>query len=890
MADQPDGPTGLTTFGDVLRRLRDAARLSQEELATKAGVGVRTVSDLERGVALTARKATAERLVLALGLEDPQRSWFLDVARGRASPTSPPAANALGIGMTRTLPRDVGAFTGREAELESVMAAARQGSRDPRVRAIGGMAGVGKTAFALHAAHQLAPDYPDGQLFVSLHGHTPANEPVHPRDALGDLLLACGVPASQIPGGLEARAAMWRGWLHDKRVLLLLDDAIDSEQVQPLLPGTAQSFVLVTSRRRLHTLDNSATTSLDAMPEDDAIQLLVRLADRPDVDEGNAQLRDIVQRCGALPLAVGLIGRRLHHHLAWSVADLAAELEAARERMALLKAEGQSVPAAFELSYAHLTADEQRTFRRLGAHPGSDVDAHVAAALAGVDLVQARRDLDALYDNYLLAEVGPGRFRLHDLLREYARDRCDATERDEAAVRLIDHYTAAGAVAQRLLHWRPAVGAPPTASPGPLPERDRSAWMRWAHDERSNLLACLDEVTAREDHARVVALTAALRGILDRVAPRDDAVDRYGAAVLAARRVGLDQALGTALNDYGDALYHAGGDNQRARDALVEAARRYDACGDRLGRANVLVSLGVVHRILADYSAALRFEEEAIELYRALEEPRGEARGLLELSSVYGDRFQLPDAKRVLLEALECYEALDDMSGRATVLSDLGFVQESMGDLDGATASLRGALSMCIELQDRQGEANTRRYLSQVEQLNANHDAASIELERALELYSALGDQHGVASVLGSRGVLRRQLGNRLDATSDLLEMLRMAEDLGYQRIETEALNELGLLFAEEGRWDDAIARYRSALEIARAIGSAALEADALAGLSRCERAAGRWHQAETLLSEARSIYGGLGVQGSEHLAAAVSSERAATRQSWDAEDGKSHA
>src|SRR5215472_8946257 len=323
-----------TTFASLLRKLRTEALLTQEELADAAGLSPRSISDLERGVNRTAHKETARLLADALGLTDSGRAEFEAVARGRM-PGRPGTGRATSTATggvaaaTRTLPRDIASFTGRQQELAQLAEAAAALDGVVNIHAIGGMAGVGKTAFAVHAAHRLAERFPAGQIFLPLHGHTPGQQPVDPADALASLLLTTGVAPAQIPPGLEARTALWRDRLAGQQLLLILDDAVGSEQVLPLLPGTGASLVLVTSRRHLSALDDTTAISLDTLPAEEAAGLLIRLAGRTGLSEGEPGVREITRLCGYLPLAIGMVARQLRHHPAWSAAGRAAELAAA---------------------------------------------------------------------------------------------------------------------------------------------------------------------------------------------------------------------------------------------------------------------------------------------------------------------------------------------------------------------------------------------------------------------------------------------------------------------------------------------------------------------------------------------------------------------------------
>jgi hypothetical protein len=381
-------------------------------------------------------------------------------------------------GVPGLLPRDRDSFTGRHHELQELADAVAGSGGVVGIHAIGGMAGVGKTAFAVHAAHRLADRFPAGQIFLPLHGHTPGQQPVDPGDALASLLLMAGVAAAQIPPGLEVRTALWRDRLANRRLLLVLDDAASSEQVLPLLPGSGGSLVLVTSRRRLSALEDARTISLDTLPPGEAADLLVRLADRPGLSAADPGVGELTRLCGRLPLAIGIVARQLHHHPTWTPAERAAELAAARDRPELMETENLSVAAAFNLSYDDLTGDQQRLFRRLGLHPGADVDGYAAAALDGTGLATARRSLGALYDQYLLDELAQGRFRMHNLIREHARavaEHLDSDgDRDQATARLLDYYQHVSAQAEALL----ALQGSPAPRPGSGPDAGRSSRAR----------------------------------------------------------------------------------------------------------------------------------------------------------------------------------------------------------------------------------------------------------------------------------------------------------------------------------------------------------------------------------------------------------------------------
>lgn len=283
------------------------------------------------------------------------------------------------------------------------------------------MARVGKTVLAVRAAHTLKAGFPDGQYFVSLHAHTPGQAPADPFEVLAGLLGDLGVDPHSIPDTLSGRCDLWRDRLAGKRILLVLDDARDHAQIEPLLPGGHECLTLVTSRRRLVALDGALPSALEVLEPEPAGALFITLAGREvGSNADRVAVADIVRRCGYLPLAIVLLAGRLAHHPAWSIAELAGEFAAA-DRLAALEAGDRVVRAAFTLSYRDLTSRQQLLFRRAGLHPGRALEAAAAAALADIPVKVAQEELEALYVDHLLEETLQGRYRLHDLLRDYVR-------------------------------------------------------------------------------------------------------------------------------------------------------------------------------------------------------------------------------------------------------------------------------------------------------------------------------------------------------------------------------------------------------------------------------------------------------------------------------------
>jgi tetratricopeptide (TPR) repeat protein len=689
--------------------------------------------------------------------------------------------------LAMALPRDIASFTGRQHELAELAEAAAGTGGVVSIHAIGGMAGVGKTAFAVHAAHRLAGRFPAGQIFMPLHAHTPGQQPVDPAEALASLLLTIGVPAGQIPADLQARARLWRDQLAGRQLLLVLDDAASSEQIRPLLPGAAGSLVLVTSRRRLTALDDAQTISLDALPPGEAAGLLVRLAVRPGFSSADPGVGEIIRLCGCLPLAIGMAARQLHHHPAWTSAGLAAELAAAVDRLELLATENLSVVAAFDLSYYDLAPEQQRLFRRLALHPGTDIDRYAAAALDGTDLAAARRGLEGLYEQYLLTEPALGRYRMHDLIREHARtltSRLDpADDREQATGRLLDYYQHAAAHADALVARQarsvptPTAGTAPAAVPV-LANQEQA--LAWARAERTSLLACLDQATAAGQHAWVIALTAALEGLLRHDGPWDEAITRHAAAVRAARHLGDRSGTALALTNLGD-VRHLTGDYPGAARDLQEALDITWDLGDRPGQAYALTLLGDVRHLTGDY----------------------------------------PGAARDLQEALDITRDLGHQRGQAIALTYLGEVRRLTGDFPSAARDLQEALSICRDAGHRLGLPMTLTHLAVVRRMTGDYLGAARDLQEALNMSREISCPSGEVTALNESGTLSRIRGYLGQATSSHRQALDLARQIGSPLDEALALAGLGRCAQASGRTAEAADRLRQALAILQRIGAA---------------------------------------------------------------------
>jgi tetratricopeptide (TPR) repeat protein len=724
----------------------------------------------QQAEALAAYRAARRRLVDEIGIEPGpglremnQMILRADPALLRPAPRVPEADAGEGDGRAgrsnggpapgavrpSLLPSAAPEFTGRAAELAVLSAMPGPPDRPVVITAIGGTAGVGKTALAVHWARQAALRFPDGQLYVNLRGFGPA-DPLLPAEALRTLLDALGVPAAQIPASPDARHALYRSLLDGKKTLVLLDNARDPAQVRPLLPGTADAQVLITSRAELASLvvtDGARQISLDVLAEAEARQMLAarlgagRVADEPQAAD------ELIGLCARLPLALAITAARAAAHPGFTLAALAGELADAARRLDELSTgdDATDVRAVFSWSYRSLPAAAARMFRLLGLHPGPDITAEAAASLAGLAGPEARRLLRELARGHLLSEPAPGRYAFHDLLRAYAAERAAveeaAADRHAARHRILDHY----------LHTVYAAGL--LVVPGRVP----------------------------------ISLTAPQRGVTPEVLASDQQAKDWfdaehhvliAAATLAAE-AGFDvhawqlpSAMADLLNIcrhwHEEVAVHRGG---------LEAATRL---GGQPEQAEALLRLADHGLRLGDYDQGRARIAASLELFRQAGDRKGQARAQLCLSALFSGQGHDAEAVRCAEKALALFQAIGDRDGQAATLNNIGWFYAILGRAREARTFCEQSIALQRELGNRNGEAHAWDSLGYAEYRLGHLAEAAAFYQRALDLYRELGARFSEAESLSHLGDVHQAAGDHTAAREAWQQALPVLDDMRH--------------------------------------------------------------------------------------------------------------
>jgi DNA-binding SARP family transcriptional activator/tetratricopeptide (TPR) repeat protein/DNA-binding XRE family transcriptional regulator len=642
----------------------------------------------------------------------------------------------------KQLPAPAQLFTGRTGELADLDKI--HDASTVVIAAVDGMAGVGKTALAVQAAHQAAPRYPDGQLFIDLHGYTAGVTPTEPGEALDYLLRSLGVPGERIPADLDQRAGLYRSRLAGQRVLILLDNAADEAQVTPLLPGAPGCLVVVTSRRRLPGLDHTHTLSLHTLPLTDAVALFerstsqIRLADPPDM------VVELVELCGRLPLAIRIAAARLRSHSTWDLAHLVRRLRDQQQRLAELAAGQRSVTAALDLSYQDLAEELRRAYRLLGLHFGVTIDSYAAAALLDCTLPEASRLLEGLLEAHLLDEPVPGRYRFHDLTRAHAAHTALADETDDdsrAAVdRLLDYYRYTAAVANDAAYpyerkRRPQVPPALTASPA---LSDPTVALGWLNAELPNLLAAAKYATEHDRPAHLLHLSATVHRHLLLRGLHHEAVLLLQQALTAARATGDSAAEVEAVAGLGH-VHRLQGRYEEAVVLFEQALRLARTTGHSTGEVDGLVGLSHILRLQSQYETAIDHLERALLLARAAGYDFGEQFALMGLGVINLTQGTSERAVDYYQQALQLARATGHRPGEQYALTCLAYVHRGQGRYRQAADEYQALLDLAHEDGDLNFEFEARQGLGRLEYASGHIHAALAHHGRALALACELG-------------------------------------------------------------------------------------------------------------------------------------------------------
>jgi DNA-binding SARP family transcriptional activator/tetratricopeptide (TPR) repeat protein len=736
---------------------------------------------LMRGLAAAGRSAealaiyltTRQRLVTELGT-DPGRelqSVHQAILRGELS-APPPAESAPAAPASvrpAQLPADVYAFAGRTEQLTRLDNLIGASARTPggptavTISAMSGTAGVGKTALAVHWAHRVADRFPDGQLYVNLRGFHPGGAPMTPTDAVRGFLDAFGTPPHRIPASLDAQTTLYRSLLAGKRVLVVLDNARDAEQVRPLLPGAPGCLALVTSRSQLTSLvaaEGAHSIMLDVLPAAEARELLARRLGADRVAAEPDAVDQIITACARLPLALSIAAARAQQ-TGFTLAEIAAELYAAGQRLDVLDAgdAASQVRAVFSWSYITLSEPAARLFRLVGMHDGPHIGTAAAASLAGLPAARVRPLLAELARAHLLAEQTPGRFALHDLLRVYAIELAESRDSDSdrraALHRMFDHYVHTAYGADRLIHPERDPIILPEPQAGTTPENLISAGqaLSWFTSERPVLLGAVGQAASAGFDQHTWRLAWTLTDSLQRLGHWHDQVDIQHAALDAGRRL-ADRAVQAHVHrSLARGYLHLGRDG----DALSHIRAALDLVQDledQASQATTHLTFSKVLERMGRDREALDHARCALVLFRAAGNRHGEANSLNSVGWLYGLLLDHPRALSNCQQALALHEQLDNRIGVALTWDSLGYIRHHIGKYREAVGDYGHALELLRELGDRYNEAVVLSHLGDTHEAVGDLDAARHCWRQALAILEELGhpDAEQVRATLCASG------------------------------------------------------------------------------------------------------------------------------------------
>jgi tetratricopeptide (TPR) repeat protein len=811
--------------------------------------------------------------------------------------------NSAPATVTRMLPRDARCFTGRASQLRELAALVRadaagdeaQGAA-PRVCAIDGMAGSGKSAFAVRVAREFAAGFPDGCFHVRLHGHSADQRQASPLDALAGLLRADGIPPQAIPGDLADCARLWRERMASRKAIVILDDATGPRQVLPLLPGAAQTLVLITSRRRLASLPGAHFVTISVLDPADAARMFTGLANRAEInikDKSNPKIpnlkindeemneagidletAELMRLCGYLPQAIGLLAGHLARHRAGTVADLIAPMTRPGARLALLVGEHESIAAAFDLSYRSLPADLRQLFRRLGLHPGPEIDPWSAGALDDRAPDSARAQLKRLAGYNLIEHPAEDRFRFHDLIADHARILAaadPAADRAAAERRLLDYGLHMARSADRFLARRTATGVPATGvsatgmpafgvlttgvpatgvSATGVPATGVPVTGVPASGVSATGVPATGVPATGVPVTGVSAIASAGPARAPELPTRSSAIGWLDAnypqllaiAGYAATHGHPDYAIAisAAMNGYllGQGRWHQA---LELHSLALAVARASD---DKPAVAGLLSDIAAVQYRIGDVKTATVNLGLALDLQRSLGDRLGEAHALRRRGTVCCATGDYPAAEADFTAALALYDGTDDRYCEAETRSNLGVVQYETGRLQAAAASQSAALDQYQAIGSTVGQGDALCYLAQIHADGGDYPEAIASYDRALALYRQGAEEPRTAGALFYLGAALRQAGDHDSAMANLTEALGIYRQFDDRFDEAGVLNQIGLIQTAQGAHAEAAATLEKSLALYRRYESKNGEVEVRNGMGELALATGADNEA----------------------------------------------
>jgi DNA-binding SARP family transcriptional activator/tetratricopeptide (TPR) repeat protein len=640
------------------------------------------------------------------------------------------------------LPASVAGFTGRRRELAELDAPLDfdEPGRAVVISAVSGTAGIGKTALAVEWAHRAAGRFPDGQLYANLRGFDPQRPPVEPGAVLRGFLEGLGVATARIPDDLDAQSALLRSLLASRRVLLLLDNARDAEQVRPLLPGSSRCLAIVTSRNRLSSLaalEGARLVPLDLLSEAEARELLARRLGRDRVETDADAVDEIIDRCGGLPLALAVVAGRAAARPYLPLTSVVAELAGVASRLDAIRGEDAATDlrAVFLCSYDALSPGAAQVLRQIGVHPGPDLSAAAALSLSGLEPAACAAALSELVAGSLVSEPVPGRYAVHDLLRAFALERLEASGDDVALVRqrLLDHYLHTAHAAALLIGPLMESITLPEPAAGVRPEHleDNEAAARWFRSERAVLLGAVDNAAAQGFPRHAWRLAWCLDTHLHRAGRWPDQVRMH-----------------------------------------TVAARAASAAGEDVGAASCLRFLARAQWMLEDWPAAEAAAQQALACYERLGDPAQVGHTLIYLSAIAGLSGRTDDVAVHVRRALPLFEAVDDQMGLGVAYNNLAEYYFETGDYENSLDCCRRSLQACRRSGDTDIRTAAWLIKGQVHRNRAELPRSLACYRTAARLSAVIGDRYKRAVALSSAAEIHLERGSRDDAVRALREAL----------------------------------------------------------------------------------------------------------------------